>query len=61
MAGMRSPICDALSIRRPVFGSSHSVDVVVAIAEAGSKVPVLSLALEMPREVPHLIGEVEAR
>jgi NAD(P)H-dependent flavin oxidoreductase YrpB (nitropropane dioxygenase family) len=60
MAAVRTPICDALGIAHPIFGFSHSPDVVVAIAEAGG-FPVLGLAREMPHEIPHLIEEVERR
>lgn len=57
---MRTPICETLGIRHPIFGFSHSVDVVVAIAEAGG-FPVLGLARELPHEIPALIAEVERR
>ena len=57
---IRPPICDRLGIEHPIFGFSHSPDVVVAIAEAGG-FPVLGLAREMPEEIPQLIGQVEER
>jgi NAD(P)H-dependent flavin oxidoreductase YrpB (nitropropane dioxygenase family) len=60
MTVVRTPICDALGIAHPIFGFSHSADVVVAIAEAGG-FPVLGLAREMPHEIPHLIAQVERR
>lgn len=60
MARIRTPICDTLGIRHPIFGFSHSVDVVVAIAQAGG-FPVLGLAREMPDEIPDIIAAVEAR
>ena len=60
MARLVTPICRTLGIAHPVFGFSHSPDVVVAIAQAGG-FPVLGLAREMPEEIPHLIAEVEAR
>ena len=59
-AGLRTPICDTLGIRHPIFGFSHSVDVCVAIAQAGG-FPVLGLAREMPHEIPPLLAEVEQR
>lgn len=59
-AGLRTPICDTLGIRHPIFGFSHSVDVCVAIARAGG-FPVLGLAREMPHEIPGLLAEVERR
>ncbi|RYY96253.1 MAG: nitronate monooxygenase, partial [Comamonadaceae bacterium] len=53
-------ICEQLGIRHPIFGFSHSVDVAVAIAEAGG-FPVLGLAREMPHEIPHILADVQAR
>jgi len=60
MASIQTPLCRQLGIRHPIFGFSHSVDVVVAIAEAGG-FPVLGLAREMPHEIPHILAEVERR
>lgn len=57
---MRTPICERLGIRYPIFGFSHSVDAVVAIAEAGG-FPILGLAREMPDEIPAIIEHVDAR
>jgi NAD(P)H-dependent flavin oxidoreductase YrpB (nitropropane dioxygenase family) len=57
---LRTPVCDRLGIAHPVFGFSHSVDVVVEIARAGGY-PVLGLAREMPHEIPHILHEVDAR
>ena len=48
---MRTPICLRLGIAHPIFGFSHSVDVCVAIAQAGG-FPVLGLARELPHEIP---------
>jgi NAD(P)H-dependent flavin oxidoreductase YrpB (nitropropane dioxygenase family) len=56
----RTPICERLGIRHPIFGFSHSVDVGVAIAEAGG-FPVLGLARELPHEIPHILDEVQRR
>ena len=56
----RPPICDTLGIRHPIFGFSHSVDVVVAIARAGG-FPVLGLARELPHEIPHILADVQQR
>jgi len=56
----RTPICDRLGIRHPIFGFSHSVDVAAAIAEAGG-FPVLGLARELPQEIPHILDEVQRR
>lgn len=57
---MKTPLCETLGIRYPIFGFSHSPDVVVAIAEAGG-FPVLGLARESPHEIPGIIADVEAR
>lgn len=57
---LRTPLCDTLGIAHPIFGFSHSVDVVVAIAKAGG-FPVLGLAREMPHEIPLILQEVDAR
>ena len=58
--GWRTPVCDWLGIAHPIFGFSHSVDVVVAIARAGGY-PVLGLAREMPHEIPQILRAVDAR
>ena len=55
-----TPICERLGIRYPIFGFSHSVDVVVEIARAGG-FGVLGLARELPDDVPRIIEEVERR
>lgn len=57
---IRTPICDRLGIRHPIFGFSHSVDVCVAIAQAGG-FPVLGLARELPQEIPHILHDVRQR
>ncbi|MBL0089646.1 MAG: nitronate monooxygenase [Ideonella sp.] len=57
---LRTPLCDRLGIRHPIFGFSHSVDVAVAIAQAGG-FPVLGLAREMPHEIPELLAQVQQR
>lgn len=59
-APVRSPLCDRLGIRHPIFGFSHSVDVCVAIAQAGG-LPVLGLARELPAEIPPILAEISAR
>lgn len=57
---LRTPICERLGIRHPIFGFSHSVDVCVAIARSGG-FPVLGLARELPHEIPQLLAEVQQR
>lgn len=60
MASLRTPICEQLGIRHPIFGFSHSVDVAVAIAQGGG-FPVLGLARELPHEIPGILAEVQRR
>lgn len=60
MAMVRTPICEHLGIRHPIFGFSHSVDVCVSIARAGG-FPVMGLARELPEEIPHILEAVEKR
>jgi NAD(P)H-dependent flavin oxidoreductase YrpB (nitropropane dioxygenase family) len=57
---VKTPICDRLGIRHPIFGFSHSVDVCVAIAQAGG-FPVMGLARELPHEIPHILADVQRR
>jgi len=57
---VRTPICERLGIAHPIFGFSHSLDVCVALAQAGG-FPVLGLAREMPDDIPLLLQETEKR
>ncbi|MEO7009903.1 MAG: nitronate monooxygenase [Caldimonas sp.] len=54
----RTPLCERLGIALPIFGFSHSVEVVAAIAEGGG-FGVLGLAREMPEDIPALIARAE--
>lgn len=56
----RTPVCERLGVAHPIFGFSHSVDVVVEIARAGGY-PVLGLAREMPHEIPEILRAVDER
>ncbi len=47
---LRTPLCERLGIRYPVFGFSHSVEVTVALAEAGG-FPVFGAARESPARI----------
>lgn len=47
---LRTPICERLGIEVPIFGFSHSVEVTVAIAEAGG-FPVFGAARETPERI----------
>ena len=51
---------ERLGVRHPIFGFSHSIDVVVAIGKAGG-FPVLGLARELPEEIPHILADVQKR
>ncbi|MEX3979012.1 NAD(P)H-dependent flavin oxidoreductase [Paraburkholderia sp. EG287A] len=53
-------ICRELGARYPVFGFSHSPDVIVALAEAGG-FGVLGLAREMPEDIAPIITRLEQR
>jgi len=53
-----TPLCERLGIRYPIFGFSHSPEVVLALARAGC-FGVLGLAREMPDEVPGLLTRLE--
>ena len=55
-----SPICWNLGIRYPIFGFSHSPEVIAEIARAGG-FGVLGLAREMPEDVPGIIARLEAQ
>lgn len=60
IGALRTPICERLGIRHPIFGFSHAVEVCVAIARAGG-FPVLGLAREMPAEIGRILADVQAR
>ena len=60
MTSFATPLCERLGVRYPIFGFSHSLDVVAAIAEAGG-FPVLGLAREMPDEIPAILAEADRR
>ena len=61
---MRSPIhtkiCDLLGVDHPIFAFSHSVDVVVAVCEAGG-VGVLGATRMFPEEIASALREIRAR
>ncbi|OZI27203.1 MULTISPECIES: NAD(P)H-dependent flavin oxidoreductase [Bordetella] len=60
MSRIRTPLCDQLGIRHPIFGFSHEPDVVVALARAGG-FPVLGLGRDAPEDIPGIIANVEER
>lgn len=61
MSALRpTPLCEQLGVRYPIFGFSHSPDVIVALARAGG-FGVLGLARELPEHVPALLTELETK
>ena len=57
---LRNPLCDRLGIEVPIFGFSHSVDVTVALAEAGG-FPVFGAARELPEKIEADLKQIRAR
>jgi NAD(P)H-dependent flavin oxidoreductase YrpB (nitropropane dioxygenase family) len=53
-----TPLCRRLGVRWPIFGFSHSAEVVAAIGHAGG-LGVLGLARERPEDVPEILARVE--
>ncbi len=60
MKSLRTPICARLGIQVPIFGFSHSVDVTVALAEAGG-FPVFGAARETPGKIAADIALLKKR
>ena len=48
---LNTALCSRLGIRYPIFGFSHSVDVTVALANAGC-FPIYGATRDMPDEMP---------
>ena len=42
MSALRTPLCDRLGLRLPIFGFSHSIDVTVALAIRATGPPTAS-------------------
>ncbi len=57
---LRTPICARFGIALPIFGFSHSVEVSVAIAEAGG-FPVFGAARESPENIARDIAQLRQR
>ncbi|MFM1988624.1 MAG: hypothetical protein RJA99_1581 [Pseudomonadota bacterium] len=53
----RTPVCDLLGMRVPIFAFSHSPDVVAAVTRAGGY-GVLGVARERPEQIAPLIARV---
>lgn len=57
---LRTPLCEKLGIAVPIFGFSHSVEVTVALAEAGG-FPVFGAARETPERIAEDIALIRRR
>ncbi len=57
---LRNPLCERLGIEVPIFGFSHSIDVTVALAEAGG-FPVFGAARELPEKIEADLKQIRAR
>jgi NAD(P)H-dependent flavin oxidoreductase YrpB (nitropropane dioxygenase family) len=56
----RTPLCERLGIEVPIFGFSHSVEVTVALAQAGG-FPVFGAARETPERIAEDIALIRKR
>ena len=57
---LRNSLCERLGIEVPIFGFSHSIDVTVALAEAGG-FPVFGAARELPEKIEADLKQIRAR
>lgn len=57
---LKNALCRRLGIELPIFGFSHSVEVTVALAEAGG-FPVFGAARETPEHIAASIAEIRRR
>lgn len=53
----RTPVCERLGIRLPIFGFSHEPEVVIALTRAGG-FGVLGVAREPPEAIPEMVARV---
>ena len=60
MKGLRTKLCEPLGIESPIFGFSHSIEVTVALAEAGG-FPVFGAARETPERIAADIALLKKR
>lgn len=60
MSSLRTALCDRLGISLPIFGFSHSIDVTIALAEAGGY-PVFGAAREGPERIREDIALIRRR
>ncbi len=59
-SGLRTALCRRLGIEVPIFGFSHSIEVTVALAEAGG-FPVFGAAREVPQKIAEDIALIRQR
>ena len=57
---LNTTLCRRLGIRYPIFGFSHSVDVTVALANAGC-FPIYGATRDMPDEIVSHLKEIRER
>ena len=60
MSSLRTALCERLGIEVPIFGFSHSIEVTVALAEAGG-FPVFGAARETPERIAEDIALIKRR
>ena len=60
MKTLRTALCERLGVEVPIFGFSHSIDVTVALAEAGG-FPVFGAAREGPEKIAEDIALIKRR
>ena len=60
MATLKTALCERLGIEVPIFGFSHSIEVTVALAEAGG-FPVFGAAREGPEKIAEDIETIRKR
>src|SRR5690606_18903499 len=57
---IRTAVCDMLGMEHPIFAFSHSVDVVVAVCEAGG-LGVYGATRKFPEEIEEALKEIRER
>jgi NAD(P)H-dependent flavin oxidoreductase YrpB (nitropropane dioxygenase family) len=57
---LKTALCERLGIRYPIFGFSHSVDVTVALANAGC-FPIYGATRDLPEQIVSHLAEIRER
>lgn len=60
MRSLQTDLCRRLGIRNPIFGFSHSIDVTVALADAGCY-PVYGATRDLPEQIVSHLKEIRER